>query len=68
MMAAIMMQTMGLPLTIVPWVAGIYRLIDMPNTMLNVTGDTVGMVTTTSLLGTLDKETFEKKKSLSDEG
>ena len=68
MMAAIMMQTMGLPLTIVPWVAGIYRLIDMPNTMLNVTGDTVGMVTTTSILGTLDKETFEKKKSLSDEG
>lgn len=64
MMSAIMMQTMGLPLTIVPWVAGIYRLIDMPNTMLNVTGDTVGMVTTTSLLGTLDKKRFHEKKSI----
>ena len=68
MMSAIMMQTMGLPLTIVPWVAGIYRLIDMPNTMLNVTGDTVGMVTTASVLDTLDRETFDKKKSTSEEG
>ena len=67
MMSAIMMQTMGLPLTIVPWVAGIYRLIDMPNTMLNVTGDTVGMVTTTSVLGTLDRETFNKDKSMSEQ-
>jgi Na+/H+-dicarboxylate symporter len=62
MMSAIMMQSMNLPLTIVPWVAGIYRLIDMPNTMLNVTGDTVGMVTTTSLLGTLNRETFNRRK------
>jgi Na+/H+-dicarboxylate symporter len=62
MMSAIMMQTMGLPLTIVPWVAGIYRLIDMPNTMLNVTGDTVGMVTTASLLGTLNRDRFNTKK------
>ncbi|MCG5031937.1 dicarboxylate/amino acid:cation symporter [Mesosutterella sp. OilRF-GAM-744-9] len=64
MMSAIMMQTMGLPLTIVPWVAGIYRLIDMPNTMLNVTGDTVGMVTTASLLGTLDRDKFNAPKSI----
>lgn len=64
MMSAIMMQTMGLPLTIVPWVAGIYRLIDMPNTMLNVTGDTVGMVTTTSILGTLNKDKFNEKKGI----
>lgn len=67
MMSALMMQTMGLPLTIVPWVAGIYRLIDMPNTMLNVTGDTVGMVTTVSLLGTLDRDKFNAKKSLNEE-
>ena len=58
MMSAIMMQVMGLPLTIVPWVAGIYRLIDMPNTMLNITGDTVGMVATAATLGDLDREVF----------
>ncbi len=62
MMSAIMMQTMGLPLTIVPWVAGIYRLIDMPNTTLNVTGDTVGMVTVSALLGDLDRDTFNAEK------
>jgi proton glutamate symport protein len=62
MMAAVLMNIMGMPLTIVPWIAGIYRLIDMPNTMLNVTGDTVGMVTVASLMGELDKETFEKAK------
>lgn len=39
-------------------VAGIYRLIDMPNTMLNVTSNTVGMVITASLLGNLDRNTF----------
>lgn len=58
MMSAIMMETMGLPLTIVPWVAGIYRLIDMPNTMLNVTGDTVGMVTVSAMMGDLDRDVF----------
>lgn len=68
MMSAIMMQTMGLPLTIVPWVAGIYRLIDMPNTMLNVTGDTVGMVTTSAVLGELDRETFDKEKPAAEAG
>ncbi len=64
MMAAVMMETMGLPLTIVPWVAGIYRLIDMPNTMLNITGDTVGMVITAAQIGDLDRETFDKPKGL----
>ena len=58
MMSAIMMQTMGLPLTIVPWVAGIYRLIDM----LNITGDTVGMVITAAVIGDLDRETFDLPK------
>jgi Na+/H+-dicarboxylate symporter len=60
-MSAIMLGTMGLPLTIVPWIAGIYRLIDMPNTMLNVTDDSVGMVMTASLMGELDRETYNAK-------
>ena len=62
MMSAIMMETMGLPLTIVPWVAGIYRLIDMPNTMLNVTGDTVGMVTVSALMGDLDRDVYNSNE------
>lgn len=58
MMSAVLLEVMGLPLDIVPWIAGIYVLIDMPNTMLNVTGDTVGMVYTADKLGELDRETF----------
>ena len=38
----------------------------MPNTMLNVTGDTVGMVTTTSLLGTLNRDKFNEKKTFAE--
>lgn len=61
-MSAVLLQVMGLPLDIVPWIAGVYILIDMPNTMLNVTGDTVGMVYTAAKLGELDKETFNAPK------
>lgn len=63
-MCAVMMEVMGLPLTIVPWVAGIYRLIDMPNTMLNITGDTVGMVVTSAIIGDLDRDTFNSRKTV----
>lgn len=62
MMSAVLLQIMGLPLDIVPWIAGVYVLIDMPNTMLNVTGDTVGMVYTAAKLGELDRETFDSPK------
>jgi len=61
-MSAVLLQVMGLPLDIVPWIAGIYYLIDMPNTMLNVTGDTVGMVTVASLMNELDLEVYNAKK------
>lgn len=58
-MSAVLLEIMGLPMDIVAWIAGIYVLIDMPNTMLNVTGDTVGMVYTASKLGELDREVFD---------
>ncbi len=61
-MSAVLLQVMGLPLDIVPWIAGIYYLIDMPNTMLNVTGDTVGMVTVASLMNELDLKVYNAKK------
>lgn len=58
MMSAVLLEVMGFPLDIVPWIAGVYVLIDMPNTMLNVTGDTVGMVYTADKLGELDRNVF----------
>ena len=61
-MSAILLEIMGLPLDIVPWIAGIYYLIDMPNTMLNVTGDTVGMVTVSSILKELNLDIFNSNE------
>ncbi|KXG75217.1 Proton/sodium-glutamate symport protein [Fervidicola ferrireducens] len=61
-LAATLLQTMGLPLTVVPWIAGIYRLIDMPNTMLNVVGDPLGGMIAASALGELDRDVFYGKK------
>ncbi|MCD8141062.1 MAG: dicarboxylate/amino acid:cation symporter [Planctomycetaceae bacterium] len=59
MMCAISMGIMGVPEDIiVPLVAGMYTLIDIGATTLNVTSDTVGMVTIASRLGELDKTVF----------
>jgi len=62
-MSAVLLQVMGLPLEIVGWIAGVYVLIDMPNTMLNVTGDTVGMVYTAARLGELNRDVFNSSKA-----
>lgn len=59
-MSAVLLQIMGLPMEIVGWIAGVYILIDMPNTMLNVTGDTVGMVYTAARCGDLDMEVYNQ--------
>lgn len=59
-MSAVLLQIMGLPMEIVGWIAGVYILIDMPNTMLNVTGDTVGMVYTAARCGDLDIEVYNQ--------
>ncbi|MCS7233366.1 MAG: dicarboxylate/amino acid:cation symporter [Synergistetes bacterium] len=56
--AAMTLSIMGLPLTPVPWIAGIYTLIDMPNTMLNVTGDPLGVMVVAKGLGEFDKSRF----------
>lgn len=60
-MSGVLLEIMGLPIDIMGWIAGIYILIDMPNTMLNITGDTVGMVYTASKLDELDEDTFNQK-------
>jgi len=57
--AAVVLTTMGLPLTPVPWIAGVYRLIDMPNTMLNNVGDTVGLTWVAKRMGELDMEKYK---------
>ncbi len=50
MIAAVTMTTLGLPMEPVGWIAGVYTLIDMPNTMLNVTGDPLGVLVVSKLV------------------
>lgn len=40
-MTIMLLTTLGLPMEIVGMIAGIYRIIDMGHTSLNVTGDVV---------------------------
>lgn len=61
MMCTICLTTMGLPdETMVGIVAGIYILIDFVGTMVNVTSDTVGMITIASVVNELDKDTYNE--------
>ena len=63
MMCTICLNTMGLPdAQMVAIIAGIYVLIDFVGTMLNVTSDTVGMVTIAANVNELDREVFNAKK------
>ena len=58
-MCSICLATMGLPNEeVTAMVAGVYVLLDMAATTLNVTGDCCGMVCISSRLGILDKETY----------
>ena len=63
-MDAIVLELMGLPLTVIPWIVGVYYLIDMPGTMLNVTGDAVGMAAVASWLKELKRDVFNAPKSV----
>jgi len=43
-MSTMLLSTMGLPLDVVGMIAGIFRLIDMGTTTINVTGDVVSTI------------------------
>ncbi|MCF6464926.1 dicarboxylate/amino acid:cation symporter [Clostridium sp. Cult2] len=60
-MSTITLSVMGLPQDIVPVIAGVYTLLDLGATVLNVIGDTTGMVFIASKTGDLDKEVFYAK-------
>ena len=47
--------------TMVAIIAGVYILIDFVGTMINVTSDTVGMVTIAAITNELDRDTFNAK-------
>lgn len=57
-MATILLQTMNLPLTLVPILAALWPLIDIAHTTCNVTGDLVGTAVISSRLDDMDRDCF----------
>lgn len=58
MIAALTLQTLGFPLTPVGWIAGVYVFIDVLNTMLNITGDPLGVMVVSHVMKEFDKEKY----------
>lgn len=57
-MCSVMLSIMGLPQTIVPIIAGIFTILDFGATVLNVLGDTVGMILVSRHTGELNEDVF----------
>jgi len=60
-MSAIMMNLMGLPYEVVGMLAGIYRLVDMAHTPLNVIGDIAGAILIGKSEGVWSNEEYVKE-------
>ncbi len=66
-MATILLQTINLPLTLVPILAALWPLVDIAHTACNVTGDLVGTAIISSHLNDIDKDVFSGAKEYSEE-
>lgn len=57
--SAMVMTTLGLPLTLIPILTAIWPLIDPTNTTLNITGDLVGTTVVAKKLNLMDEKIFK---------
>ena len=58
-MSTVLLQTLGMPLTLIPILAAIWPVIDPFHTTANNIDDLVGTVVVSNSLGELDKEVFD---------
>lgn len=57
-MSTVLLQTLGMPLTLIPILAAIWPVVDPAHTTGNITGDLAGTTIVASSLGKLDRDTF----------
>ena len=57
-MSSVLLQTLGMPLTLVPILAAIWPVIDIPHTTANVSGDLAGTIVVAESMGQLNEELF----------
>lgn len=62
-MSAVLMESLGLPLEIIPLLAAVWPIIDVGHTGLNVTSDIVGTTVVSSRGGGLNREVFDSKSA-----
>lgn len=62
-LSSVILDTMGLPLTIVPILAAIWPIIDIGHTTVNVVGDLVGVAIISAQSGEMDVDSFNKSTS-----
>lgn len=58
-MSTVLLETLGLPLSLIPILAAIWPIIDIAHTTANVTGDLVGSTVCASRMGQLDRSVFD---------
>ena len=59
-MSTVLLQTMGMPLTLIPILAAVWPVVDPAHTTGNITGDLAGTTVVAASLGELDREVFRK--------
>jgi Na+/H+-dicarboxylate symporter len=57
-MSSVLLQTVGMPLTLVPILAAIWPIIDIPHTTANVSGDLAGTIVVAKSMDMLDEDLF----------
>ena len=57
-MSSVLLQTLGMPLTLVPILAAIWPIIDIPHTTANVSGDLAGTIVVADSMKMLDEDLF----------
>lgn len=65
-MSAVLFEALGVPLTLLPILAAIWPIIDIPHTTTNVTGDIVGTTICAARYKELDWDVFNGKKTATD--
>lgn len=59
-MSAVLLETLGMPLTLIQILAAIWPTIDSGHTVLNNVGDLAGTTIIAKRLGLMDMQVFEK--------
>ena len=62
-MSTVLLETLGMPLTLIPILAAVWPVIDVGHTVLNNVGDLVGTVVVARNIDRMDIETFEQQVS-----